>query len=84
MSDITKGARIIHRNPLRSYGAGVVVEAGANLAEVKFDGESAPRTVRAKDLIAIVTPAPLPGSRETARFCWPPERAGEPVMPGAA
>jgi hypothetical protein len=84
MSDITRNARVIHRNPLRSYGAGTVANAGANFAEVKFDGESAPRTVRTKDLIVIVTPAPLPGSRETARFCWPPERAGEPVMPGAA
>lgn len=84
MSDINPGARVIHRNPLRSYGAGTVVEAGANFAEVKFDGETVARTVRAKDLTVIVTPAPMPGSRETARFCWPPERAGEPVLPGAA
>lgn len=84
MSDITRNARVIHRNPLRSYGAGAVVETGANFAEVKFDGETVARTVRTKDLTVIVTPAPMPGSRETARICWPPERAGEPVMPGAA
>lgn len=84
MSDITRNARVIHRNPLRSYGAGTVAHAGTNFAEVKFDGETVARTVRAKDLVVIVTPAPMPGSREAARFCWPPERAGEPVMPGAA
>lgn len=83
MSDITKGARVIHRNPLRSYGAGTVADAGANYASVKFDGGDV-RSVRTKDLVVIVTPAPMPGSREVARFCWPPERAGEPVLPGAA
>lgn len=84
MSDITRNARVIHRNPLRSYGAGTVANAGANFAEVKFDGESVARTVRAKDLIVIVTPAPLPGSAGALRLCWPLERAGEPVLPGAA
>lgn len=84
MSNITRNARVIHRHPLRSYGAGTVAHVGANFAEVKFDGDAVARTVRTKDLVVIVTPAPMPGSRETARFCWPPERAGEPVMPGAA
>ncbi len=83
MSDITKGARVIHRNLLRSYGTGVVEVAGFNFASVQFDGGDV-RTVRTKDLTVIVTPAPMPGSREVARICWPPERAGEPVLPGAA
>lgn len=83
MSDITKGARVIHRNPLRSYGTGVVEVPGFNFTSVQFDGGDV-RTVRTKDLTVIVTPAPMPGSREVARICWPPERAGEPVLPGAA
>lgn len=83
MSGIVDKARVIHRNPLRSYGTGVVEEPGFNFTSVKFDGGDV-RSVRTKDLIVIVTPAAMPGSRETARFCWPPERAGEPVLPGAA
>jgi len=79
MSSIIRNARVIHRNPLRSYGAGTVAHAGVNFVEVKFDGETVGRTVRAKDLIVIVTPAPMPGSPEVARICWPLERAGEPV-----
>jgi len=77
--NITRNARVIHRNPLRSYGAGTVAHAGVNFVEVKFDGETVARTVRATDLIVIVTPASMPGSEAQARLCWPLERAGEPV-----
>lgn len=84
MSDIVKLARVIHRNPLRSYGAGVVAEAGFNFASVKFDGESKARSVRTKDLTVIATSTPKPGIGHVARICYPPERAGEPVLPGAA
>ena len=79
LKNIIHNARVIHRNPLRSYGAGTVAHAGTNYVEVKFDGETVARTVRAKDLIVIVTPAPMPGSEAQARLCWPLERAGEAV-----
>lgn len=92
MSDITAGSRVSHLNcgTGQSYGSGEVIAVVPSFlrppskAKVRFDGERADRLVWLDDLTVIVTPAPMPGSRETARLCWPPERAGEPVMPGAA
>ena len=92
MSDIVDGARVTHSNTCLSYGAGVVVEIvppqlscrPPTRAWVRFDSHPAARCVYIGDLTVIVTPAPMPGSGETARICWPPERAGEPVLPGAA
>ncbi|MFN4017647.1 MAG: hypothetical protein ACK4JB_20070 [Reyranella sp.] len=94
MSDITAGSRVSHlnRGTGQSYGTGEVAKVLQVLgglrppskAFVRFDGERADRLVWLDDLTVIVTPAPMPGSRETARICWPLERAGEPVLPGAA
>lgn len=94
MPDIIAGSRVTHlnRGTGHGYGAGEVVNivpvAGGirppSKAYVRFDGETADRLVWLDDLMVIVTPAPMPGSGEVARICWPLERAGEPVMPGAA
>ena len=53
MSDIIKGATVIHRGAV-SYGRGKVVElleaGGIPLASVHFDGEACPRSVRVAHL----------------------------------
>ncbi len=95
MSDITARSRVSHlnRGTGQSYGNGEVTKVlqvlgglrPSSKAYVRFDGEAADRLVWLDDLTRCVTPAPMPGSREVARFCWPPERAGQPVQPlGAA
>lgn len=92
MSDIVEGARVSHANACLSYGAGVLVEIVPShlscrpptRAWVRFDSHPAARCVYIGDLTAVVTPAPMPGSAAPLRLCWPLERAGEPVMPGAA
>ena len=91
-STFAAGERVTHSNACRSYGAGeissiVPVPGGIrppSKAYVRFDGERAPRLVWLDDLSRIVTPAPMAGSEGALRLCWPPERAGEPVLPGAA
>lgn len=76
-SNLSAGVRVSHANACRSYGAGVITEIVAShvrppsKARVHFDGEPCPRLVWLDDL----TPAPV------ARVCYPPERAGEPVLP---
>lgn len=86
----TAGERVTHANTCKSYGAGEITRVVPSFlrppskAFVRFDGERADRLVWLDDLTRCVTPAPMPGSREVARICWPPERAGQPVEPAGA
>lgn len=77
MIALTPGARVTHANVCHAYGPGELIEIVPSpvrppcKAYVLFDGERARRLVWLGDL----TPAAMP------RICYPPERAGEAVLP---